>query len=196
MTNVKVLKNQHIRDNIMTSAPAGRLLKSTDPHMTKADLAEWRALTSAVRTAIGLYGEALSAHSESAVALSRKAFFDALSACREYGGFTFVNGVGASDECELWLARLTRVVRIKDSTGKIIDAPLSLASPDTVRKQIELMLCLRESGTIGMTIAQYEEYKAAKKAAKKAARMAKQALPAPSLDAPAMPMPAPKAEIA
>ena len=191
-----ISKNTLIVDTILNSAFEGRAIKSSDPHMDRDALRAWKERVSAIRIAIGLYGEALSAHSESAIALARKAFFDALDDCRKFGGFTFVNGVGHADECELWFARLTRVVRVKDADGKVIDAPLALASEETTRKQIELMFALRETGKLGMTIAEYESYKTAKKAAKKAQRAAKQALPAPSIAAPATPMPAPSVEVA
>lgn len=191
-----IARNLFIADAILNSAFDGRAIKSSDAHMDRDTLRAWKEHVSAVRVALGLYGTALEEHSEDGIKLSRKAFFDALNACREFGGFTFPNGVGESDECQLWFARLTRVVRVKDADGKIVAAPLALASAETVRKQVELMFALRETGKVGMTIAEYESYKAAKKAAKKAQRSAKNALPAPALSTPAMPMPAPSVEVA
>lgn len=187
-----IARNLFIADAILNSAFEGRAIKSSDPHMDRSTLKSWKEHIHAVRVALGLYGTALEEHSEDGIKLSRKAFFDALNSCREFGGFTFPNGVGESDECQLWFARLTRVVRVKDENGKITDAPLTLSSAETVRKQVELMFALRESGKIGMTIAEYESYKSAKKAAKKAQRTAKNALPAPTLPTPATPMPAPE----
>lgn len=189
-----IARNLYICDAILNSAFDGRAIKSSDPHMDRDTLKTWKEHTSAIRVALGLYGTALEERNEDGIKIARKAFFDALSACREFGGFTFPNGVGEADECHLWFARLTRVVRIKDANGKIIDAPLTLSSAETVRKQVELMFALRETGKLGMTIAEYEAYKTAKKAAKKAQRSAKNALPAPALSTPATPMPAPSVE--
>lgn len=189
-----IARNLYIRNAVLNSAFDGKAVKSSDEHMDRETLKAWKERVSDVRVALGLYGTALEEHSEDGIKLSRKAFFDALSACREFGGFTFPNGVGESDECQLWFARLTRVVRIKDANGKIIDAPLTLSSAETVRKQVELMFALRETGKLGMTIAEYEAYKTAKKAAKKAQKTSKNTLPAPALSTPATPMPAPSVE--
>lgn len=196
MSIITLKQNLYIRNAVLNSAFDGRAVKSSDDRMDRDTLKVWKEHVSAVRVALGLYGTALEEHSEDGIKFARKAFFDALNACREFGGFTFPNGVGEADECNLWFARLTRVVRVKDENGKITDAPLTLSSAETVRKQIELMFALRESGKVGMTIAEYEAYKSAKKAAKKAQRTAKNALPAPALSAPATPMPAPSVEVA
>lgn len=194
-----IARNLFIADAVLNCAFDGRAIKSSDPHMDRDTLHAWKEHISALRVALGLYGTALEQHSEEGIKCARKAFFDALNSCREFGGFTFPNGVGSADECELWFARLTRVVRVKDEAGKIVDAPLALSSAETVRKQVELMFALRETGKVGMTIAEYESFKAAKKAAKKAQRAAKAAtpaLPTPTLPTPATPMPAPSVEVA
>lgn len=101
-------------------------------------------------------------------------FYNALQFLRDLGKFTFPNGIGKDDELNLWFASLTTFDRQKDENGKITSFSLDVKFTDGTRKKIELMLAMRETGKIGMTMKEYNEYKKQQKELKKKARQEKE----------------------
>lgn len=158
-----------IKSAIMANAPKGVKISAKNSGVAQSTMTEWRALIKDVRNAIVAYADALQT-TESAncadVHSARVSFFDALDNVRKFSGMTFPNGFDKYDEIAVWFAYLSRPQKERDSNGNIVDMPLAIASPETVRGHIEILLYLRESGKAGMTVKQYEEEKARRKAEK------------------------------
>lgn len=173
-TNIaNVTKNTGIKVAIMENAVKGVKVSTKNSGIDKMTLTTWKNLVNDVRKAIIIYADALqteeSAHCVK-VQDARVAFFTALDNVRKFSGLSFPNGFERYDEIAIWLAYLSRPQKERDSNGNIVDMPLAIASPETVRGHIEIMLYLRESGKAGMTVAQYEEEKARRKAEKQKKR--------------------------
>lgn len=169
-----IVAHSLIKSAIMANSPKGIKISTKNSGVAKSTMEEWRALIKDVRNAIIAYADAVQTKESincADVQNARVAFFTALDNVRKFSGLSFPNGMERYDEVSIWLAYLSRPVKERDENGNIVDMPLAIASPETVRGHIETLLYLREIGQIGMTIAQYEDEKARRKAQKKKARV-------------------------
>lgn len=169
MENNKIVTHSLIKSAIMANAPKGIKISTKNSGVAKSTMEEWRKLIKDVRNAIIAYADAVQTKESincADVQNARVAFFTALDNARKFSGMTFPNGMERYDEIAIWLAYLSRPVKERDENGDIVDMPLAIASPETVRGHIEILLYLRESGKIGMTVKQYEDEKARRKAEK------------------------------
>lgn len=171
--NTNIVTHSLIKSAIMTNAVKGIKISTKNSGVAKSTMEEWRKLIKDVRNAIIAYADAVQT-TESVnctnVQNARVAFFTALDNVRKFSGLSFPNGMERYDEIAIWLAYLSRPVKERNENGDIVDMPLAISSAETVRGHIEILLYLRESGKIGMTVAQYEQYKADRKAKKAKAR--------------------------
>lgn len=175
--NTNIVTHSLIKSAIMTNAVKGIKISTKNSGIAQSTMTEWRALIKDVRTAIIAYADALQSMANANCAdvqSARVSFFTALDSVRKFSGLSFPNGFDKYDEISIWLAYLSRPVKERNADGDIIDMPLAIASPETVRGNIEILLYLRESGKIGMTVKQYEDYKAERKAKKQKARAEEQ----------------------
>ena len=167
--NTNIVTHSLIKSAIMTNAVKGIKISTKNSGVAKSTMEEWRALIKDVRNAIIAYADAVQTTESincADVQNARVAFFTALDNIRKFSGLSFPNGMERYDEIAVWLAYLSRPVKERDENGDIVDMPLAIASPETVRGHIEILLYLRESGKVGMTVKQYEEEKARRKAEK------------------------------
>lgn len=164
-----IVAHSLIKSAIMANAPMGIKISTKNSGVAQSTMTEWRALINDIRNAIIDYADAVQNEqsiNSANVYKARTHFFVALDNVRKFSGLSFPNGFDKQDEIIVWLAYLSRAVKKRDENGKIVDMPLTIASSETVRGTIEILLYLRESGQTGMTVKQYEEEKARRKAEK------------------------------
>ena len=144
-----IVKHSLIKSAIMANAPKGIKISAKNSGVAQSTMTEWRALINDIRKAIIAYADAVQTKESincADVQSARVAFFTALDNARKFSGMTFPNGMERYDEISIWLAYLSRPSKERDENGNIIDMPLAIASAETVRGHIEILMYLRESG--------------------------------------------------